>query len=310
MDFSSVVFEIIVLFIIIFIGYIMRKRKIIDTVFSKNLSTLLIKLTLPALIISSMHIELDSEIIYNIQVISLFTVVIYLLAILLANLLTKILPVPEDKKNIFIFLIVFGNVGYMGYPVLGVAYEELGIFYGLFNNIAFNVLAWTYGIYLFTSTRDNQEKESSINWKHLLNNGIIAILIGFFLLLTGLRLPSPLLGAVDHLGNMTFPLSMLIIGSSLVGVNYREIITNRYILLITLVKLLIFPGFILLLLQFISLPEIVGNVSLLLTAMPCAALSVVFAEKFDRDNQFAAQGVFTTTLLALFTIPLFLYLLG
>lgn len=307
MDFSLVFNEIIVLFIIIFIGYILRKQDLISTEFNKDLSNLLIKLTLPALIISSMHITLDSDIIYNIQIISLITIGIYILAILLANILIRILPIPDNKKNIFIFLIVFGNVGYMGYPVLGVIYPDLGIFYGLFNNIAFNILAWTYGIYLFTSTRG---KKYTINWKHLLNNGIIAIFIGFILLLTGLRLPAPLLGAVEHLGQMTFPLSMLIIGSSLAGVNYKKIVTNQYVLLITVIKLLLFPGLILLILRLLPVPEIVTNVSLLLSAMPCAALSVVFAEKYERDNQFAAQGVFTTTLLALFTIPLFLYLLG
>lgn len=306
MDFAPVFKEILVLFIIIFVGFVLKKKGLIDNRLNSGLSELLINLTLPALIISSMYVEIDSEIIVNIQIITLITIGVYLLTIVLSNLLVKVLPLPEDKKNIFIFMIVFGNVGYMGYPVLGVIYPEYGIFYGLFNNITFNVLLWTYGMYLFQSDRKNY----SVNPKNLINSGVVAILIGFFLLLTGIRIPGPILGAIDQLGDMTFPLSMLIIGSSLAGIKIKNIITSKPIFMLTTVKLLFVPLIILLLLRPFNIPDIVAHVTILLTAMPCAANSVVFAKKFNKDNQFAAQGVFVTTLLSMATIPLFLILLG
>lgn len=307
MNFNLVYNEILVLFLIILVGFILRKNNQISEDLNKGLSNLLINVTLPALIITSMHIEIDSNVIANMKIISLITIGIYIFTTFLGNILTRVLPIPVDKKNIFIFMIIFGNVGYMGYPVLGVLYPEYGIFYGLFNNIAFNIMLWTYGIYLFTSTQGEKYK---IKWKLLLNHGIIAIIIGFFLLLTGIRLPGPVIGALDHLGEMTFPLSMLIIGSSLAAIRIRNIITNKLVFFLTFIKILFVPGTVLLMLSFFEIPAIVANVSILLTAMPCAANSVVFAEKFDRDHQFAAQGVFVSTMLAAATIPLFLYLLS
>ena len=307
MDFSLVFNEIIVLFIIILLGYILKKKEMINAEISKGLSDLLVEITMPALIISSMHVQINPDIVVNMQLISILTAAVYIFAIFFSYAVTWLTPIPDNKKNVFIFMIVFGNVGFMGYPVLGVIYPEYGIFYGLFNNIAFNLLVWTFGVYLFTSTRGEKYE---INWKYLLNNGILSVLIGFVLLFSGWQLPAPVLGALDMVGEMTYPLSMLIIGSSLAGVHFIKIFTDKYILLLTILKLLFIPGLLYFSLLFIDLPPIVSNVTIILTAMPCAANSVVFAEKFDRDHQFASRGVFMTTLLSLATLPIFLLLLG
>ncbi len=307
MDNNVIIHQILMLFLIIFVGYVLRKKRILNEQLSEGLSQLLVEVTMPALIVSSMTVTLDETLITNIKLISLITAFIYIFLIIFSNILSRFVSLDFDKKRVFVFALVFGNVGFMGYPVLDAIYPELGIFYGVFNNIAFNILVWTYGIFLFTS---KENEDGIIQWKNLINNGIIAIIIGFTLLFTGYRFPDPVTGAIEYLGEMTFPLSMLIIGSSLATVSFKQTIRDLNVILLTAVKLLIIPFICLLILNQFPIPEIIKNVTIILTAMPSAANTVVFAERFDSDHKFASQGVFITTLFSLLTIPIFVSLLN
>lgn len=307
MHFNIVINQILVLFLIIFIGYIIRKKGLINEEINKGLSNILIDLTLPALIISSIAaIELKTEIINNVKTIALISIISYLIVIIFTNIFLKGFNLPRKKKTVFNYLLVFGNVGYMGYPVIGAIYPQYGIFYAVFYNIFFNILIFTYGIYIFTTDQGTGQ----IKLKKFLNNGIIAIIIGFIFFITGLKIPGIINGALESLGEMTFPLSMLIIGSSLTNVKFATIFKDRYLYLLAFLKLIILPLAGLLIIRHFNLPTIISNISIMLLAMPSAANGVIFAERYDGDYNFASEGVFFTTLLSLVTIPLFIWIIN
>jgi hypothetical protein len=110
------------------------------------------------------------------------------------------------------------------------------------------------------------------------------------------------------LGDITFPISMLVIGSSLVSVNLKQIFLDKNLIIIGITKLIIYPLLTLIVLSFFNLEPIIYQILIILVAMPSGAQIVLFAEKFDGDRTFAAEGVFITTLFSVFTIPLFIYL--
>lgn len=305
MQFSIIINQILVLFIIIFIGYIIRKKEVINQEVSDGLTDLLMEITLPALIISSMIIEINPRLVNNLQISFWVWGGLYLFIIGIVSLLSHYLAFSQDQKCVFKFAIIFGNVGYMGYPVIDAIYPEYGMLYAIIGNIFFNILAWTYGIYLFAKKEDGDNK---IQLEKLLNNGFIAIIIGLGFLLTGYQLPNPITGALDWLGNMTFPLSMIVIGSSLTNINFKTILHNKYLYLISGLKLIIIPLIIFLILQPFTIPTKINNIVVILFAMPSAATTVVFAEKFEADYTLASEGVFVTTLFSLVTIPFFIYL--
>jgi len=142
----------------------------------------------------------------------------------------------------------------------------------------------------------------------MLNNGVIAIIIGFILLFTGYKPPLFITSSLEMLGDITFPISMLVIGSSLVSVDIKKIFMDKNLISATFIKLILYPLLTLLILSFFELNTVIYQISVILVAVPSGAQVVLFAEKFDGDYKFAAEGVFMTTLFSLFTIPLFLYL--
>ncbi|MFP4662266.1 MAG: AEC family transporter [Halanaerobiales bacterium] len=308
MQFNILINEILVLFIIILIGYIIRKKNIIDEEINKGFSRLLIQITLPALIIKSiLRIELSQEIIKNLGLMTVISLLSYLTVIILASFISKRLNCFKDKKNIFKFLLVFGNVGYMGIPVVSAIFPAEAVVYTIINNIMFNIFLWTYGIHVLSVKSDREEK-NNIQWRKLINHGTVALFIGFLVLITKINL-GPVKGAIETVGNMTFPLSMIIIGSSLTNVKFLTILKDRILYYVIFLKLLIIPFAALLLIKQLPLPELVASISIIMLAMPSGAISVIFAEKFDSDYKFASEGIFFTTLLSLFTIPLFIWLI-
>lgn len=307
MDIIILINQILILFFVILLGYILRKKKIINGEVSNSLSRMLVEVIMPALIINSIiNIRFTEEILRNVILMALISFLSYLLVILISEVFSFKLNKKKTTKSIFKFLIIFGNVAYMGIPVISVIFPPEAILYTIINNIVFNIFIWTYGVQILSI--DQKKNEKKVQWNRLINAGTIALMIGFFLLVTKINL-GPIFGAIEIVSEMTFPLSMLIIGSSLTNVDPLMIFKDRYVYYLILLKLCIIPLIGLILLKLTPLPEMLINVSIVLLAMPSGANSVIFAEKYDSDYIFASKGVFLTTLLALFTIPLFIWLI-
>ncbi len=301
MHYPDLLNQILALFIILFFGYYLRKKKFISESRREFLFDLLLDYILPFMIISAMMVDIEPGMLGNVIYVLLSWFMVYLLAILLSAGLAKFLPGSDRHKRTIRFLIIFSNVGYMGLPVLGAIFPEYGIFYGSIGLIPFNVVFWTYGAYLL------QENGNNFNLSRLLkifnNNGTIALGIGFLLLLSGFRPPGAVVEAVELIGDATFPLSMLVIGASLYGMSFKKIIIKPELLGLSLLKLVIFPLLIFLLLLVLPLDNQLAAIIAMQFAMPVAANSVIFASRFPGDEILASEGVFLTTLLALFTIP-------
>src|SRR6056297_1162960 len=306
MAYNVVISQILSLFILILLGYILRKMNFINEKLSKGLSRILVDVALPALIISSMMVEINKELINYVKIFTIITAVIYLTMIVLSEIISKLIKMPLAKNTVFKFILVFGNVSYMGIPIITTLFPENGIILNSIKIIFFNVLVWTYGVYLFNR---KEGEDYDFEYKNLLNNGVIAITIGFILLFTGLRPPSFITGSLEMLGNITFPVSMLVIGSSLVNANFKKLFLDKKLILLTIMRLILYPILTLLALSFFDLKPIIYQTSVILVAMPAPAQVVLFAEKFDGDCKYASEGVFITTLFSVITIPFFLYLL-
>lgn len=306
MAYGVVISQILSLFLLILLGFILRKMNFINEKLSNGLSRILVDVALPALIITSMMVEINTKLINYVKIFTIITAGIYLMIIIITELVGKVIKIPLAKNTVFKFILVFGNVGYMGIPVITSIFPENGIILNSIKIIFFNVLVWTYGVYLFNRKAD---EKYDFEYKSLFNNGVIAIIIGFFLLFTGLRPPSFITGSLEMLGNITFPVSMIVIGSSLVNADFKSLFTDKVLIFMTVLRLLIYPLITLLVLSLFELEPIIYQVSVLLAAMPSAAQVVLFAEKYDGDNNYASEGVFITTLFSIVTIPFFIYLL-
>ncbi|MGM0498811.1 MAG: AEC family transporter [Bacillota bacterium] len=305
MNFQVVISQIISLFLLIMVGYFLRKSKHLDKKETGAISKLLLDLIIPAMLISSLQIDITAKILGDFTDLFLYWIAFYLILIIFASIISKLFPISKDKKIVLNFFLIFGNVGYMGLPVIDVIFPENGIFFGSIGVVIFNIFLWTYGTNLFL--RGNIDKK--IDLRDIFNNGVIAIIIGLFLMLTGIKLPTSIMTAVDMLAEATFPLSMLVIGSGLAQIKISGIFKDLNIIAYSILKLLLIPASALIILNYFKVSDPIRSILVLQIAMPAAANGVIFAERYEGNYIFAAECLFLSTLLAAVSIPTISYLI-
>lgn len=294
---AEVIKQVIVLFIILIVGIYARKMKYINKEITNGLCNLLLNITLPLLIIASFLVKYSKEKLINAAMVLLFSFVMHIILMIFSKFIYS--KSPEKQKSVLNFMTVFSNSGFMGYPVLMCIYPKDGVFYGSVYNIAFNFFMFTYGVAVFSGEKDLKNLK-----KLILNPAIISIFIGFILFAFSIKLPDVVVSAINSVGNITSPLSMLIIGSMLAEVSIKGVFAGTSLYIGSFFRLIFAPLITFFILKTIGVNSIVLNVLVILEAMPSAANTAVMAEQYGGDSLFASRCIFVTTLLSIFTIPL------
>ena len=308
MNVISILLKVIELFSVVILGYILVAKKIVPSSHLKSFSNLILKVTLPAMIITAMAIDLkvNRDEILLIVVLSATT---YGFLISMSFILPKIMRIDNKLKGLYSFFAVFGNVGFIGYPVLLSILGEGSLFYGAIFNMPFNLLVYTLGIYFINHRGDRVESKHKLSIRNIFNTGVVATIIGLFFFIGKIEIPEFIRNPMESLGNITSPLALFITGGSLYGARAKEIVKNYKLLLYSLVKLLVFPTLLAVGLYLFSVQGTIAQVAIILTGMPFGANTVILAQKYDNNAIEASEGVFLSTLLLLLSVPYLVFLI-
>jgi hypothetical protein len=301
--------QVLVLFLLIVVGYTIKMRGVVTEAIEKEVSSLVLNIALPAFLLRSMAFKFSIDALFNSGYLVLISFVVYGICILLSKVFSRLLGLQAEEKNVSEYVMVFSNVGYMGYPVIFAVLGEEGVFFAALYNLSFNLLVWTYGISLLQKGGQVIEEKTSL-LKSIFNPGLIAILIGYFLFLTGLKFPPFIDKTLDLIGGTTTPLSMMFIGFILTEVPLKAILRNYKSLIISIIRLVIIPMGVYSVLTQFGLTGYMLKIPVIITAMPAAANTAIFASRFGGDYRYGSQLIFVSTLLSIGTIPLILFLLG
>ncbi len=301
MDSAVVFFEVLILFILMLAGFIAAKTKIIGETSRGQLSSFIINITLPVVILMSSQMDFTQEKIENSLWLLGMSVLMFFISIGISHFLYK--KAGNDKEKVLKFSTVFSNSAYMGFPVLYALLGSEGVFYGAVFLIPFNVFLWTYGILIFK--KHNSFKQLI---KDVMSPSMIAMLIAFLFLGFSIRVPYPLNKGLDIIGGLTTPLSMIVIGATLATVKFKTMISDKWIYIVSAVRLLLLPAVSFGLFFWLSPPEMSLTILVLLVGMPCAAATTIFAQQFGGDAKLASGIVSFSTILSIGTIPLLIFL--
>lgn len=302
METNVVVSQIVVLFLIIFLGFFVRKRNIISRDMTGKLSDFILRVTQPLLIITSFNFDISKEMIRKVMFIFLLSLAIHGFSIVIAQILYS--KYPFRIKSVLKYVTVFSNCGFMGFPVLESIFGTVGVLYGSIYVIPFNILTLSYGIMVFTGETDKKMLK-----KILIHPIIVSVTIGTILLILQWKLPVPVYKAAYMVGSMTSPLSMLIVGALLADTPTRQMFSGFTLYYGSIVRLIVIPGMVMAILRCFSLPHDILRTCVMLTGMPAAVNTVIFAEKYGGDAELASRFVGLSTALSVVTIPLFMVLL-
>lgn len=290
---STVTYQVVIMFLLARIGALMFRSGKISLEGSKSIGSILVNLSLPAVIINGFLVERTPERITGLLLSALLAAVTLALAILAAWVCFRKDPMAQ-------FAAAFSNPGFFGIPIILSCLDNGAIFY-IAAYVAFlNLLQWSYGVSLLTGATEN------ITPKRLLTAPfVIAIEIGAFFFLTGFPVPGILAKAVTHLANLNTPLAMFATGVYLAQTDPKKMVRKAVLYKISVVKLLVVP--LLAMVMLALLPKAYFDLKLTLliaAACPTGTNIAVYAQLHDRDFGYAVETVAVTTILSLLTLPL------
>ena len=305
MDFTALLNTIATLFIMLIVGYIAGKIGIIDSVASKKLSGLIISIAQPALIISSLvKIQYSAE---NLAL-GLKTLALGFIVHLFMGLVAYIACIKIknlDERKIIEFSMIFGNTGFIGIPIMESLFGDIGAFMASFIVASFNILMWTLGIAILGRKRD----DIRLTWKKaLINKGTVPSVIGWAIfllpaLIPSFKLPTFALSSLSYIASLCTPVSMLIIGALLAGRSMKMIFGSGKVYYLCAFKLIIIPLLVCVLMKLMGFSDMWILFATALTSMPSATSVSMLAELYDISPGFSAQGVGTSSLLSIATMP-------
>lgn len=303
---STVFNSVISLFLIMIVGVYGSKKGIITFELNNGLINILLNIALPFMVISSFMFTFDESIKSNVVKAFFYSLITYLILITVSYIL--VLPIKGDKKTIIHFSNVFTNTGYIGFPVLNAIYGPEGVVYGSIFNMFFVLFLWTYGVFLFKGKNEKGELKKEII-KTLSNPSIIAVEIGVGIMVLELKIPDILFTSIKSVGSITGPLSMIIVGAILSKVKFRDHLKDWTLYYGIATKLIILPAVLYIISILINDRSIVPNAVIIIASMPAASMTSIFAESYNKEKDYAAIIVLTTTILSLITIPLLVNIL-
>lgn len=300
MDVFVILMQMIQLFLVMALGYILFKVNILDEIMNKRLTTLVLSVTTPAMIMGSVLNTKVTQELNDILFVFLIGLLTYIILPIIGFIIVKVMRVPKSQQGLYIFMTVFSNIGFMGFPVMKAIFGNDAVFYTAIFNMIFNLFVFTIGKKIMSF---GTSQKIEINIKSILSPGVIASLIALVVYFTRLQFPTVIVSTINMIGDITTPIAMIIIGSTLATIPLKEVFTEFRIYPYTLIKQIIVPIIIYPLLKLFIDDSLILGVTLIMISMPVGNSAVLFANEYGGDVSLAAKNIFMTTLFSILTIP-------
>lgn len=305
-QFFTVLTQIGIFLILILLGILAVKCRILDEHSLGNVSKVIMRMALPAYIfINTAEGATRAGLAASLLVIPL-AVALYLMLFLLSLALEKVFRLKGNRSHVFRAIVMFGNVGFMGIPLVVELYPDTALLYISLFTILDQVLFWTYGVALTRPVGEKRERHGSplAGLKNLLSPALIAIVLATVLVLLNIRLPYVLSATLNKLGAASMPLSLLYIGGMLSMTDVRKVLKCWELYGEILLKMLVLPLVFFAVMRALAVPLDMAGTITFLTGLPAINMVAMLAKNNGSEGDYAVCAVMMTTLACLVTLPL------
>lgn len=300
---TQIIMSLIKLFLMIIPGYLLGRYNVMDEQQSKGISTIIVNVTWPCLIVISLQRDFSAQLCINMGILAAVMVSAVIIAFVIARILCKGMKLDKAKTYLVTFMLIFGNTGFMGIPVCTVLYGGEGTFYAALIDAVQDIFIFTVGILLIEKSTG---KHIGISIKHFLTPGFASVVIGVGLFVARITLPDIIATPMETMGSATGPLAMMVVGFQLGKLNLKDLVSDKRLYVMSFVRLLIMP-LIFLAVVMLVFPEmnLLAKVIIVEMATPVAACTTIYSQQYDGDVAFATKGVMLSTVLSIVTLSAF-----
>lgn len=295
-DFLTVASQVLTLFLLIGVGVVCAKVKLLSDGAVKALANLVLYIATPCVIVKSCIREFDPAMLWGFLTVIAVAAVTHGLLIVLAKVVFR--DREEDRRRVFRVATVFSNAGYMAIPLQQAILGDVGVFYCAAYVIVFNVFLWTYGL-----AEMSGESRLSVK-KILLNPGVIGVAVGILLFVLPIPVPGLIVDGIGHLAALNTPVPMLIVGFYLAQTDLLGALKDGRGWLCMALRLVVAPAVALGALLLCGVRGDLLTSCMICIATPVATACTMFATRFDRNPRLSVNLVSLSTLLSVVTLPL------
>ncbi|PMP70011.1 MAG: transporter [Calditerrivibrio nitroreducens] len=295
--------QVIIFGMLMLIGYIASKRKVICQDSLSHLARFIVKIILPCLIFA---VVVGSGVTLKDFLLSLhFTfavIILFVLLPILGYVIAKLFRLEGKSFNIFLPLMTFGNMGFIGIPLINEVYKDplAGVSITIYTLVDMSLL-WTFGVYMCSRHIGGSSIKNSI--KNMINPTTIALFLAILVLVFGIKLPRVIADTIYGIGGTSKYLTMIYIGAALSFMDHKGVLKKPHIFAIVIVKLIIMPVVLYGIFKN-YLPSVQLGILSIVAGLPIMTTVVMLAKAYESDDHLATEAIFVTTISCLFTIPL------
>lgn len=296
--FSTTLNQMLVFFIIMIIGYILSKKRIVDDNAEKSISSILAMAITPALSFKTFYENFKPQILGEKLTIILYSFAILIGLTLLSLCLTRFFTKDDYLKKIVFYSLIMGNYGYIGYPLTEAVFGSEALFDVMLFSIPLTLFIYTIA---FPMLNPNLKKFSL---KVLINPPFIAMVAGMIVGYFNIKIPVAIENVAISLSACMGPLAMLMTGIVIAKYDFKEIILNGKFFVASIFRLVIIPACLLFVLKFLNVPQAVCLASICSYAIPMGLNTVIFPAAFGGDTKPGASMALISNILGVITIPI------
>lgn len=290
--------RIVSLFMVLLVGTIVGKLKMVSDNFRGDLTKFLSTVTYPFYIFNAIYTGgYGKDLSIGLTMIKL-SFLVYGIEIVLATIFARFWPVSEAKRPAYAFAMVFPNMSFLGLPVLEAALGSEGVFYGAFFILFVDIIMWTYGAYLFKGGKGD------FKLKQMITPSMVGALVAIIFIVFGIDLSDMLALPVSMIGGLSPPLSMIILGLMLAGMKKEDLAEGPLALIASLYRLIVLPLGTYFLLSLLGYESYYLYIPVIIMAMPVAATGALLASRYGEDHGSITGIIVLSTVLSLVSIPI------
>jgi len=293
-----------VIAILVGIGIFLYKKKIIPDTSTKTLSSLVVDVCNPALVLSSVLTGNITAGKNDLIKALAFGAVIYAALVILGYLYPVLTGVKKDERRFSNLMMVYTNVGFIGIPVAKAVLPDNAMLYVVVSNIFYALLFYTHGVSVLSGGKEK------IDLKKIFSPGTVMALITLLVFWFDLELPEVLSGSVIYIGNATTFLSMCILGIAIARSDLSKCLHDAGIFIYIFFRMLLFPLVVAWTMKQLGAGHEMILAFAMLMSLPVGNLPLIQAEKTGEDTRILSSYITLTTIATLFTTTLVIYLVS
>ncbi|MCQ4635179.1 AEC family transporter [Anaerovorax odorimutans] len=303
--------KIAIIFSMAGVGFIANKAKALPDESNGYLISLLMNITAPCMLLTSITgKELTADTFSATIEVLIGTVIFFLIGMAVSYGIVKLLRIDPADQGVYMSILTTVNTGFMGFPVTKAAFGNEALYFMAVSNIILNIYLYSLGLLQINMGSKREFKGLKKTLKPMLNMCSLAAILGIIMLFAGLKLPSFLNELITGIGDITVPLSMIVVGVQLGSSKILSIIRNPKLIGISLINLILWPALTFLAVNWLPLHQMTKLILTYAAAFPTAVIVVALAAKERKNSQLAAEGVALTTLFSMATLPIITMLLS